>query len=115
MAKKNTRNDDGTFAPGNPGGPGRPKRSTETAYMSTVMEKCDLETWGAIVDKAVADAKEGDRYAREWLTRYLLGEPSPRLFAPPPSRVIAREETGDDAVDAEIARLRREKFINEMM
>ena len=54
------RRSNGTFAPGNPGGPGRPPRATEAAYMRVVMAACDLDTWQAIVDRAVADAKAGD-------------------------------------------------------
>ena len=110
-AKKSSagRNQDGTFAPGNTGGPGRPRRQTETAYMAIVMERCDLDTWSAIVDKAVADAKAGDRHARQWLTSYLLGAPSDRHVAPKPSRVIARDEMDDDGVDQEIARIQRDR------
>ncbi|KAA0211153.1 hypothetical protein EDM80_11880 [bacterium] len=38
---------------------------------------CDPKTWGRIVERAIADALEGDRHAREWLGNYLLGRPAP--------------------------------------
>ena len=64
------RNPDGTFAEGNGGGPGRPARATERQYMAVVMAACDLDTWQAIVERAVTDAKNGDSTARAWLASY---------------------------------------------
>jgi hypothetical protein len=92
------RNADGTFSQGNSGGPGRPARATERQYMAVVMTACDLDTWQAIVERAVTDAKNGDSTARAWLASYLLGKPSPRLTAPRPARVLAMEEVGVDEV-----------------
>jgi hypothetical protein len=34
---------------------------------------CPLEKWQAICRRAVADAEKGDAKARDWLSRYLLG------------------------------------------
>lgn len=104
---KSGRNPDGTFAEGNPGGPGRPARATERQYMAVVMAACDLDTWQAIVERAVADAKNGDGNARAWLASYLLGKPSPNLSAPRPSRVLAAELAGVDEVADAAASMKR--------
>lgn len=66
------RNANGRFAPGNPGGPGRPRRETEAAYLQALRDSVDLDDWRAIVSRAVADAKQGDAKARDWLSRHLL-------------------------------------------
>jgi hypothetical protein len=70
------RNGNGQFAPGNPGGPGRPRRVAERDYLVTLTEECPPETWRAICRRAVADAEKGDAKARDWLSRYLLGNPA---------------------------------------
>lgn len=62
----------GLFAKGNPGGPGRPKRSIEETYLTALREIASIERWNAIVEMALVQAEQGDRYAREWLSRYLL-------------------------------------------
>ena len=67
------RNCNGQFAHGNPGGPGRPRRVAERDYLVTVTEACPPETWRAICRRAVEDALAGDSKARDWLSRYLLG------------------------------------------
>jgi hypothetical protein len=69
-----TRNPDGTFAPGNPGGPGRHKREKEREYLRALTEAVTLEDWRAVAAKAVEQAKGGDHRAREWLSRYLVGD-----------------------------------------
>ncbi len=96
------RNADGTFAPGNSGGPGRPARATERQYMAVVMAACDLETWQAIVERAVTDARNGDSTARAWLASYLLGKP-PSRTAPRPAYVLAAEYEGVDEVADAVA------------
>ena len=73
------RNGDGQFAPGNPGGPGRPRRLTEGDYLRTLSQACPPETWRAICRRAVQDALAGDGKARDWLSRYLLGNPAELL------------------------------------
>ena len=104
---KSGRNPNGTFAEGNPGGPGRPARATERQYMAAVMAACDLDTWQAIVERAVADAKNGDGTARAWLASYLVGKPSSEHTAPRPSRVLAAELAGIDEVAEEAADMQR--------
>lgn len=109
------RNPDGTFAPGNPDGPGRPPRATEAAYLRVMMNACDLETWQAIVERAVADAKNGDGAARAWLASYLVGKPSNDRAAPRPSRVLALEESGVDEVADELESIRRAREFDELL
>lgn len=93
----------GQFAKGNAGGPGRPKRQTETEYLQTMAGACTLEDWGDIVQKAVADAKEGDARARKWLSSYLLGEPqgkAPTMLAVLVSELVGRDPVREAVTDA---------------
>ena len=69
------RDGHGRFAKGNPGGPGRKPRATESAYLATLADVCDIEVWRGICARAVQDALNGDRAAREWIAGYLLGRP----------------------------------------
>lgn len=88
----------GRFAPGNPGGPGRPRRAVEADYLRALTDRLTPDAWGAIVDTAIDDARAGDAKAREWLTRYVLGDRPPSLFS-----LAVADAAGDDAdVDAEI-------------
>lgn len=64
----------GRFAEGNPGGPGRPRRAVERDYLAALSENVSLEEWRDIVQAAVSKAKEGDCKARDWLTKYLIGD-----------------------------------------
>ena len=70
-----SRNDNGTFAPGNPGGPGRPRRTLEREYLAVLLDTISISDWRAIIAKAVDDAKAGDGRARDWLARYILPQP----------------------------------------
>jgi hypothetical protein len=67
------RNGDGRFALGNAGGPGRPRRVTERDYLAALADEVPMESWRAICRRAVNDALAGDAKARDWLSRYLLG------------------------------------------
>lgn len=68
------RDNHGRFVKGGSGGPGRPKRATEQEYLATLSEAVSLTDWREVVTRAVSDAKSGDAKAREWLTKYLIGE-----------------------------------------
>jgi len=68
------RTSNGRFAFGNPGGPGRPRRAVERQYLATLSETVSLDDWRDIVRVAMTFAKQGDAKARDWLTRYLIGE-----------------------------------------
>ncbi len=93
-----TRTAGGKFAIGNPGGPGRPRRQTETAYLQSMLKVVTLDTWESIVTAAVEAAKAGDHKAREWLARYLVGEPE--TIAPKPTAAIIAELLDtDEALD----------------
>jgi hypothetical protein len=70
----------GRFTVGNPGGPGRPRRPVEREYLRALNEAVSLDDWKEVVCAAVAQAKEGDSKARDWLARYLIGEQPPRLI-----------------------------------
>jgi len=91
----------GRFAPGNPGGPGRPRRETERAYVAIMAEACPPETWRAIVESAVRDAGQGDRYAREWLASYLMGRPSGDAVTL--HQLAVNELAGSDPVERDAA------------
>lgn len=66
--------ENGRFANGNLGGPGRPRRAIERQYLAAISEACPPDAWREVVDRAVADAKQGDHQARAWLGKYVLGE-----------------------------------------
>ncbi len=92
------------FQIGNPGGPGRPKRQTEEGYLKALMGACDLDKWGQICERAVSDAINGEPKAREWLARYLIG--NPETVAPKPLEVVVGDLLMDDrAVDIAAQRL----------
>jgi hypothetical protein len=66
----------GRFAAGNRGGPGRPKRATEADYLQALSSIIGVADLVAIARRAVADAKKGSARARDWVSKYLLGDPS---------------------------------------
>ena len=89
------RNADGKFAAGNPGGPGRPPRAIEFQYLARLGDAVGLDDWQRIVEKAKEDALSGDSRAREWLARYLLGDPPPKTLLD--LAVMARDQAISDA------------------
>lgn len=68
------RNTNGTFALGNRCGPGRPPRGVERQYLAAFAETVSPSDWREIIARAVADAKAGDARARDWLSKYLVGD-----------------------------------------
>ena len=78
--KANGRDDHGCFAIGSPGGPGRPPIERERRYAETLASVCKVDDWLEICRRAVEDAKVGDHRAREWLSKYLIGEPQTQIF-----------------------------------
>lgn len=104
MSNDGTRNSNGTFAKGNPGGPGRPRCPVEQDYLRRLAESISLDDWQRIVDRAKADALEGDAAARNWLAKYLLGE----RFAPQSLvKLYADQEEGIDEIEDEREKRRR--------
>jgi hypothetical protein len=66
----------GRFLPGNRLAA---RRNSRRAWQETFDETFTPADLRAVVRKAVAQAKHGDRYAREWLGQYALQRP-PRLL-----------------------------------
>lgn len=77
--------------------PGRPNRMTEDAYLRVLSEAVSAEDWREVVTRAVNQAKAGDARAREWLTRYLVGESPVSL-----TKLAAWDERGYDPVEAAV-------------
>ena len=73
--KASGRDNNGRFSKGNPGGPGRPPLEKESRYHQTMVEACSVDDWQRICQRAVEDAVDGDHRARDWLAKYLVGEP----------------------------------------
>ena len=57
-------------------GPGRPSRPIEREYLAYLSDAVPLKRWAGIVDKVVDLAEAGERWAVEWLSKYLLGDMS---------------------------------------
>jgi len=71
MAKRDAN---GRYAKGQSGNPGgRPRRVP--GYLDVLHTSLTIEKWQAVVDRAIADAMNGNRFAREWLGNYVLGKP----------------------------------------
>ncbi len=74
------RDKKGRFLPGVPGSsPGRPRRAVEEKYHEILVGKVSEADWQAIIERAVTEAKAGDRDARNFLANYLLGKPRESL------------------------------------
>jgi hypothetical protein len=86
----------GQYAVGTGGGPGRPRRQTEITYLQTFTEHLSLADWGAVIDRAILDAKAGDHKARAWLAAYAMGIPT--YNAPRPFDACVEAEAGVDTV-----------------
>lgn len=56
-------------------GGGRPKKSIEERYLRALSSRVSAADWKEIIDRAIADAKDGDYKARQWLSDYLIGKP----------------------------------------
>ncbi len=74
-------------------------------YVRAMTEACPPETWRQIVEQAVQHAGQGDRYAREWLSAYLMGRPDG--VATTLHTLAVEEIAGTDHVarDADLERL----------
>jgi hypothetical protein len=83
MAQVPTRDSFGRFLPGQTGNPeGRLPRQTETKYLEVTMAEVTPERWAEAIRIAIDDATDLEvsahvrARAREWLAKYLIGEPS---------------------------------------
>lgn len=74
-----TRDDNGRFVKGTSGNPkGRTKRQVEDTYLQAFRDSVSPDDWGAIIARAVSDAKKGDAVARKFIADYLIGQPVQR-------------------------------------
>ena len=82
---------------------GRAKhRRTQSDYVAALLDRVPLETWGEVVDAAVAKAKQGDAQARLWLAHYLVGRPASE--APTPLTVMVQQFSGHDPLALTLAK-----------
>jgi len=74
------RDSNGRFTKGNKAAVGnrggRPRRQVEEHYLGALSDSIKDDEWNRIVRKAVSQALQGDRYARDWLANYLIGRPT---------------------------------------
>ena len=71
----NGRDENGRFKKGHTGNPnGRPPKQREQRYYEIALNACTFKDWRIIWKKAIEQAKDGDKHAREWLTDYLIGK-----------------------------------------
>src|SRR5262245_63474258 len=54
-----------------------PKRATEAEYLQVLSCIVSVDDLRTIARRAVADAKKGSASARQWVSKYLLGNPIP--------------------------------------
>ena len=81
-AKEIARAIDGRWLPGVSGNRmGRPPKRKEERFVRLIAEEVSDEDVRAIIRRAVEDAKEGNRWARDWLWQYAVGKPKvmPRM------------------------------------
>jgi hypothetical protein len=72
-------------------------RAIERDYLAAFADRVSLAEWGAICDKAIELAKDGDAKARQWVTGIVLGRDPLQLAE------LARRESIGLAPSAEIA------------
>lgn len=101
------RDSKGRFTDGNPGGPGRPRRAVERDYLVAFVEIASPDRFRLIAERAVADAIAGDSAARNWVTRYLLGDPAPAKLLE-----IAADELRGQTVEDDIHRLANRRALD---
>src|SRR5262245_42442662 len=103
------RQANGRFANGNPGGPGRPRRAIERQYLAALSDAISIEDWQEVVKATVALAKQGDSKARDWLTRYLIGD-SPRGLTHLAADEVAELGAEHDILEALVKRVQNDQF-----
>jgi hypothetical protein len=93
--KRKGRDARGRFAEGNSGGPGRPRRAVEREYLAVLSDAVPLARWKKMVGQVADFAEQGERWALEWLSGYLLGEPQTLSLSI--TELATREALGIDA------------------
>jgi len=74
LAKDSWRDEKGLYQKGNPGGPGRPF-VRQARFLQTLVDETSPGDRKKIVATAIKQAIAGDRCARDWLSKWLMGEP----------------------------------------
>lgn len=73
LSKNIARNDHGQWMKGQSGNPrGRLPANVEHEYLNVFFDVWTLKDWREVCDKALSQAKGGDRYARDWASRVIL-------------------------------------------
>ena len=91
------RNSKGQFVKGTSGNPnGRPRKEREQKYYEITTNSVTFADWKMIVEKAAKQAKAGDKYAREWLSKYLVGEPEQYINMDGQTRIIVEHVRDTD-------------------
>jgi len=85
-------------------------RRTEADYLGALLDVVTLDTWRDVVSATLELAKAGDKDARAWLGRYLIGEP--KGTAPTPLTLVVNQLAGTDPLVERLARphLERARF-----
>jgi hypothetical protein len=100
----------GRFVKGCKGGPGRKPVMVERTYLAKMIHVVTADDWEAITERAVADAKRGDATAREWLSKYLLGQPQKAAPANAEALAATFDNSGADEVTEAMLRDTCERF-----
>ena len=84
------RNSNGTFAKGNKGGTGNPYARKTASLRNLFYETATDEDMKVIIQRLVADAKDGDPVARKELFNRMIGKP---VDSPHPDELDQHEAT----------------------
>jgi hypothetical protein len=78
---------------GNPGG--RPAHQTK--YLKSLVKLVNRNDWELIIKKAIVQAKNGDKSAREFLADYCLGKPQQAVdLTSGGDKILVTLKNGDD-------------------
>jgi hypothetical protein len=99
------RKPDGTFAKGWKGGPGRPRRDTEEKYLRAFRLAVKAGDWREVIERALIQAKTGDKDARKFLADYLVGRPTEYVAADLTSGGEPLQQMTDDELVSAISRI----------
>lgn len=78
--------------------------NTSKDYERIMREVVGLDDWRLIILEAVAQAKDGDKHARKWISDYLLGLPIQRVVSENPYADNPYIEASDEELK-ELARV----------
>ena len=94
MADKLARTEKGHWLPGqrSPNPKGRPSRKKEEKYLQAMVQFVSVDDWLEVVEKALADAKEGQASARNWLSNYLIGKPKQQVMIEGMKEIVDRTD-----------------------